>query len=96
MDMNAGGRTSREPVENIYWPRDYAPKGKYVVLVHHFARHGDADPTPFEVLVNVDGETKTFKGVLSYGQPRMTIHEFERVATNKRGSTSDDFPLDLK
>ncbi len=96
VDMNAGGRTSREPVENIYWPRDYAPKGKYVVLVHHFARHGDADPTPFEVLVNVDGETKTFKGVLSHGQARVTIHEFERKNASRRETAGDDFPLDLK
>ena len=96
VDMNAGGRNSREPVENVYWPRDHAPQGKYIVLVHHFAPHGDPDPTPFEVLVNVDGETKTFKGVLSRGQPQMKIHEFERKATSRREPERDDFPLELK
>ncbi|MFM7908347.1 MAG: YfaP family protein, partial [Microcystis sp.] len=47
VDMNASGRQSKEPVENIYWPAGGAPKGKYQVFVNHYANHGDADPTAF-------------------------------------------------
>ena len=78
VDMNAGGRKSAEPVENVYWPEDGAPKGKFVVMVNHYARHGGRDPTKFTVAVTVDGKTKRFTGAVSSGQPMQTVHSFTR------------------
>ena len=42
VDMNAGGRTSLTPVENIIW-KDKVPNGKYKVGVHQFSRRGRED-----------------------------------------------------
>lgn len=92
VDMNAGGRTSREPVENIYWPPGLAPYGRFYVLVHHYANHGDRDPTPFQLLVVVDGQARMFRGQLRSGEPRVLVHEFVRepqsIATPRRGRST--------
>jgi hypothetical protein len=76
VDMNASGRQSKEPVENIYWPAGGAPKGKYQVFVNHYANHGDADPTAFTVGVLVEGNSQEFSGSISHGQPKRPIYEF--------------------
>lgn len=93
VDMNAGGRQSREPVENVFWARGDAPLGKFTVFVNHFARHGDPDPTEYIVLVNIDGETQTFRGVISSGQAPHKIGEFVRKPAPPRPSPNDPFPL---
>jgi hypothetical protein len=79
VDMNAGGGTSREPVENIYWPKGRAPYGKFKVAVHHYRNHGDPDPTQFEMRVIVDGKVEILSGETSAGNPRLIIYEFERT-----------------
>lgn len=78
VDMNAGGRNSREPVENIYWPKGQSPKGKFQVFVHHYANHGDRDPTAFRVAVTIGGEIRPFSGRVSRGQPPKLVHAFTR------------------
>jgi hypothetical protein len=78
VDMNAQGAASREPVENVYWPRQRAPRGGFAVYVHHFARHDPIDETPFELHVLVDGERQSFKGVVRSGMPPIRIAEFRR------------------
>jgi uncharacterized protein YfaP (DUF2135 family) len=88
IDMNAGLAMTREPVENIYWSKGRAPKGKYRVAVHHFRNHGDPDPTNYELRVVVDGETKVIHGEMSYGNPRMIVYEFERTGVTKVPSGS--------
>lgn len=93
VDMNAGGRQSREPVENIFWARGDAPLGKFTVFVNHFAQHGDPDPTEYVVLVNIDGEVQTFRGVISHGQAPHKIGEFVRKPAPPPPSPNDPFPL---
>ncbi len=80
VDMNAGQGTTREPVENIFWGKGKAPLGKFKVAVHHFRNHGDPDPTPYELRMIVDGQTKIIKGEISVGNPRLVVYEFERKA----------------
>ena len=55
IDMNAGGASSEQPVEHVYWERDPS-KGKYVVNVRHFAVHTTPEiiATPFYVKISVD------------------------------------------
>jgi hypothetical protein len=78
VDMNAGGARSEEPIENVYWPLNTAPRGKYKVLAHHYANHGAADPTEFRVAVKNGGEVKYYKGKLDPNQ-KVFVCEFERL-----------------
>ncbi len=78
VDMNAGFQTSDEPVENIYWPLGTAPRGKYRVLVHHFANHGAADPTEFRVAVKNGREVKYYTGKINPND-KVLVCEFERL-----------------
>jgi hypothetical protein len=97
VDMNAGRGMTREPVENIYWAKGKAPTGKFKVYVHHYRNHGDPDPTPFELRVLVDGETKVIRGETSFGERRKLAYEFTRTgpgpASIAAPSPNDDFPL---
>jgi len=86
VDMNAGdGRTplTREPVENIYWPKDGAPPGRYEVFVNYFAYRpevGARNATNYKVNVLHDGKRHEFEGAItnngSTGNLRR-IYEFE-------------------
>jgi hypothetical protein len=76
VDMNATP-TTRQPVENIYWPKGGAPLGRYQVYVDYFANHGDPDPTDFQVSVLVGNSRKEFSGSLSRGDARKLIYEFD-------------------
>ena len=78
VDMNAGGRASAKPVENVYWPEGGAPEGKFIVMVNHYADHGGRGPTKFTVAVTVGGRTKRFSGTIRLGQPKRTVHSFTR------------------
>jgi hypothetical protein len=62
IDMNAGGRQSNKPVENIVWPAGAAPPGHYAVYVHHFANHGDSDPSAYAVRTLIRGKEQIYKG----------------------------------
>jgi hypothetical protein len=77
VDMNAGGRMSNEPVENVFWPEQGAPPGEYQVFVNHYRNNDRRDPTKFEVAIKHGGRTKKFSGRISYGQPRKLIHKFQ-------------------
>lgn len=91
VDMNAGGRKSNQPVENIYWPRGGAPPGHYRVFVNHFTNHGDPDPTNFTVGVLVAGKSQEFTGALSSGEPKRLIDEFDVAAAQEQQSQPERF-----
>lgn len=91
VDMNAAGRQSKEPVENIYWPRNGAPAGSFQVFVHYFDKHDGIDETPFEVHVLVDGVKKSYKGKLRLGDSPALVVEFQRAAIASGSSTDDEF-----
>lgn len=76
VDMNAGGKQSKEPVENIYWPPGGAPSGKYQVFVNYYAQYDDADLTTFTVGVKEKSKTQEFSGSISRGQAKRLIYEF--------------------
>lgn len=54
VDMNAGGGTTREAVENIIY-RDTVPEGKYYVEVNNFAKRETID-TGFIIQIEADGQ----------------------------------------
>ncbi len=80
VDMNAGGRTSMTPVENIYWPKGGAPQGRYRVYVQNYAYHGGFfGTTEFAVEVFTRGEVSQYSGAVSGTGPRsdVTVCEFD-------------------
>jgi hypothetical protein len=79
-------------VENVYWPRQVAPRGEFAVYVHHFARHDDVDATPFEVHVLVDGTKQSFKGVARGGGPPVLVTTFRRTPGQARQPPEQTFP----
>ncbi len=79
VDMNAGGPSSNEPVENIYWPSEGAPNGSYKIFVNHYAKHGgydSQDPTSYQVRLKINGQTKVFDGRISHGENKKLIFQF--------------------
>jgi hypothetical protein len=76
VDMNANAPYSRQPVENIYWPPDGAPKGKYRIFVEHYDMHDEINTTEFTLGIKQGGQTREFKDSIDH-QQRKTIHEFE-------------------
>lgn len=70
VDMNAGGGTTREPVENLSWNR--LMDGQYKISVHNF-RQREAKDTGFQLEVEFEGQVHHF----SYDRPlpnRSEVH----------------------
>jgi hypothetical protein len=94
VDMNAGGRQSKEPVENVVWARNVAPAGTFQVYVHFFAQHDEYAETPFELHVLVDGVKTSYKGVVGGDSALVLVTEFQRKRKTATGTASmdvDDF-----
>lgn len=88
VDANAGSARgdrpaplTAEPVENIYWPKNGAPPGRYQVSINHYARNEPApNRTHYKVNVLHDGQRHEFEGdIENSGSPRneRMIYEFE-------------------
>lgn len=65
VDMNAGSRLSREPVENVFWPVDGAPHGTYRVKIHMYKQREGA--SSYEVMTKVGGREQRFRGRIDGG-----------------------------
>lgn len=94
VDMNVFP-SSETPVENIYWPPNGAPSGRYQVFVNHYKNHGRsgcADPTPFKVAVSVGGMVEEFNNSISHGNPKKLIYEFDldQLLTTQCGGGNTD------
>lgn len=59
IDMNAGSGHTREPVENICWPKNAIKDGVYVVRVNNFSRRESIDHG-FFIEVESNGEISQF------------------------------------
>ena len=87
VDMNAGGRKSMTPVENIYWPKGGAPQGLYRVYVQNYAYHGGfTGKTDLTVEVFNRGEVSRYTGSISGTGPgsNVTVCEFSLGDTKAR------------
>jgi hypothetical protein len=64
IDMNACGRFSREPVENVYWKdKSQMDAGDYRVFVNNYTKR-ETNDVGFDVELDILGESRTF----SYNQ----------------------------
>lgn len=73
VDANVDSPTDR-PVENIFWPYDEAPRGRYTVKVKHYKRRED-DLTPFQVSVKVGTRRTEYEGTVALADFK-TVTEF--------------------
>lgn len=83
VDMNAGGRNSRTPVENIIWKnRSRMQEGLYEVYVHNYAKREAAD-VGFVLEVEVDGDVHTFEYPKAVDdKKRVSVVKFEYTHKN--------------
>lgn len=86
VDMNAGAPFSRQPVENIYWPPDGAPAGRYRVYVNHYRVHDRINTTRYTVGVKHGDSVREFNGSIA-GKETDLIFEFEMVPESERRRT---------
>lgn len=67
VDMNAGGGTSRTPVENIIWTNQNRMKeGIYKVLVHNFSKR-ETNDQGYDVEIECNGEVFNFSDTKNPG-----------------------------
>ncbi|MEX0598244.1 MAG: hypothetical protein WD512_17285, partial [Candidatus Paceibacterota bacterium] len=79
IDMNAHPRLlNQRPIENIFWAPGNAPFAEYVVGVHFFMNWSRAQQTRGTIVIKVDGKTKTFPVMVTYGEPVTQITTFTR------------------
>lgn len=77
VDMNVSPPYSKEPVENIFWPKRKAPEGAYQIYVHYFAHNGGPILTPIEVMLTIDGEAFILKNEVEKGSTPKLIFSFD-------------------
>jgi hypothetical protein len=77
VDANAGFFFTKTPVENIFWPKGKAPRGKYQVYLVHYGSHGGADPTSYKINVLAGGKRTEYAGQISRGDSKRLICDFE-------------------
>jgi outer membrane protein OmpA-like peptidoglycan-associated protein len=74
VDMNAGGPSSNQPVENIYWGKGTAPDGEYKVILHHYAKRNCGaeclDPSNYFIRIKYNNTVKEFRGSISHITPQ--------------------------
>lgn len=76
VDMNARTPYSAQPVENIYWPTNGAPEGRYQVWVVHYSLHAPVNETPYTIAIKQGGKAQEFRGAIRHGQTNL-VHTFE-------------------
>lgn len=75
VEMNAKPPYSKEPVENIYWPQNSAPQGRYQVFVVHVSVNSPENETPYTVAIKQGGKAHEFRDVIRHGQTNL-VHTF--------------------
>ena len=75
IDMNADGRKSQNPLENICYRRT-PPNGKYKIMVKFFARKSRDPEIPYTIYVRNGSSEKYFTGVHTSVGDMHLIYEF--------------------
>ncbi len=66
VDSNPACRdTTTTPVENIFWPVGEAPSGLYRVSVVFYATCASPGSVDYEVTINIDGDSISYRGTIS-------------------------------
>lgn len=84
VDMNAGGGTTRTPVENIFYQsKNEMSPGTYRLAVHQWARRESHD-VGFEVEIDILGEVTTFS--YEKGVKDSALIEVAQIVVGRNGS----------
>ena len=75
IDMNAGGRASANPIENICYTRT-PPSGTYKIYVDFFRRKSSIPEIPYTVYVRNGRSEKYFRGVHTTEKEKHLVYEF--------------------
>lgn len=75
VDMNVMPVTVT-PVENIFWPKNQAPKGNYLVYVHHYHQWCPIDATPVNIRIKIDGKQIDKQTIVSRQQGYVEVFKF--------------------
>jgi hypothetical protein len=75
IDMNAGGRASANPIENICYTRT-PPAGTYKVYVHFFRRKTTVSEIPYTLYVRNGSSEQYFRGVHTTQKEKHLVYEF--------------------
>lgn len=75
IDMNAGGRVSYNPIENIYYDTD-PPAGNYRVAVKLFSKNSRVNKIPFRVYVKYHEELQVIDASVSRRGESVNIIDF--------------------
>jgi hypothetical protein len=73
--MNAGGRASANPIENICYTRT-PPAGTYKVYVHFFRRKTTVSEIPYTLYVRNGSSEQYFRGVHTTQKEKHLVYEF--------------------
>ncbi|MBM3206685.1 MAG: hypothetical protein FJZ43_03635 [Candidatus Staskawiczbacteria bacterium] len=76
VDMNAGGKTSSKPIENIYFGFGKGLPGKYKIIVNFFAKKTPVSNNRFDVLLSVNNSLHLLTGTVGTEKADATVFEF--------------------
>lgn len=77
-DMNASKPYKNDPIENIFWPENGAPKGKYKVYLKYYAAHSSVLPTDYKIKVKYGDKVRNFSGTVRSVGEIIKVCEFEK------------------
>lgn len=104
IDMNVQYLDSKNPLENIYWPKGKAPHGIYNVYVMYYKKQERyIDDTPYSIKVKYGDKNEDFEGVIKTVDQALHICSFklgseEKVtnSTNTKRNNSSQIDIDKK
>lgn len=76
IDMNAPGPTNSNPIENIFWPYNTAPKGQYIVAVNFFRSWTGRTSVPVTVRIKTLKGEQYYNAVVNLNQPAVLVANF--------------------
>jgi len=92
VDMNAGGRDSDTPVENVYWSEGNGAIGNYKVYVQNFAvKRNCPQATPFTIKIKTNDEEEFINGTVKNTRHNNLVKEFSYRGETQEGDSADPF-----
>lgn len=88
IDMNVEYPSSRNPIENIFWPTGGAPQGTYNVYVTYYRKHENVQEVPYKVTVKYGSKTEVYEGTLRSQSDVDHVCSFTLGTTSGSGRSS--------
>lgn len=92
VDMNAGGRWSNTPVENVFWPQGSSPQGMFKVGAHLYSSRTRQRTVPIVIRIKRGQHIETIQSSVSMGQGVKVIRTFEHPEPPGQQENTDPPP----